>query len=118
MKIVWLNCRNPKEVSPPPTFVISVWLKFQIQFGRKLANSKWTYFVSSSASFTLLCMDKPPVDVFSSGNDKLWISANCNDYGKSTLFQTHSILDVDNPGYESDFMSRVHLEYDYYEKIM
>jgi len=26
--------------------------------------------------------------------------------------QTHSILDVDNPGYERDFMSTVHLEYD------
>jgi len=57
-------------------------------------------------------MDKPPVDVIISGNGKLGISANCKGYEKSVLFQTCSILEVDNPRYESDFMSRVHLEYE------
>jgi len=61
-------------------------------------------------------MDKPPV-VIVSGTGKLGISANCKGYGKSELFQTHFILDVDNPGYESDFMSRVHLEYNCYEEL-
>jgi len=31
-------------------------------------------------------MDKPPVDVIVSGIDKLGISANCKDYGKSALY--------------------------------
>ena len=57
-------------------------------------------------------MDKPPFDVIISGNSKLGISANCEGYGKSALFQTCSVLEVDNPCYESDFMSRVHFEYD------
>jgi hypothetical protein len=48
---------------------------------------------------------------------KLGIYANCKGYGKSALFQTHSILDVHNPGYESDFRSRVHLEYDCCEEL-
>ena len=51
------------------------------------------------------------------GVGKLGISANCKGYGKSALFQTHSILGVSNPGYESDFMSRVHLEYDCCEEL-
>ena len=62
-------------------------------------------------------MDKPPVDVIISGTGKLGISANCKGYGKSAVFQTHSILDVGNPGYESDFMSKVHLEYDCCEAL-
>ena len=76
----------------------------------KLANNEWIYFVPSSESVTILCMDTPPVDVIVSGIGKLGISANCKGYGKSALFLTNSILDVDNTGYESDFMSRVHLE--------
>jgi hypothetical protein len=56
-------------------------------------------------------MDKPPVDVIVSGIGKLGISANCKGFEKSALFQTHCILHVDNPGYESDFMSG-HMEYD------
>jgi hypothetical protein len=78
----------------------------------QLENNEWLHFVPSSESVTILCMDKPPVDVIVSGIGKLGVSANCKGYGKSALFQTQSILDVDNPGYESDFMSRVHLEYD------
>jgi hypothetical protein len=78
----------------------------------QLANNEWIYLIPSSESVTILCMDKPPVDVIVSGIGKLGISANCKGYGKAALFQTHSILDVDNPGYESNFMSRVHLEYD------
>jgi hypothetical protein len=56
--------------------------------------------------------DKPPVDVLVSGIGRLGISANHKGYGKSALFQTHSILDVGNPGFESDFMTRVHFEFD------
>ena len=70
-----------------------------------------------SGSVTILCTDKPPVDVLVSGIGKLGISANCKGYGKSALFQKHSILDVVNPGIESDFMTRVHLEYDCCEEL-
>jgi hypothetical protein len=56
-------------------------------------------------------MDTPPVDVIVSGIGKLRISANFKGFGKS-LFQTLSILNVDNPGYESDFISKENLEYD------
>ena len=52
------------------------------------------------------------VDVIVSGNGKLGINANCKGYGKVALFQTHSILDASSQGYESDFMSKVPLEYD------
>ena len=76
----------------------------------QLTNNEWNYFVPTSESFTILCTDKPPVDVIVSGVGELGISADCKGCGKSALFQTHSILDVSNPGYESDFMSRVHLE--------
>jgi hypothetical protein len=62
-------------------------------------------------------MDKPPVDTIISGIGKLGIRANCKGFGKSALFQTHSTLNVDNPGYESDFMSKVNLEYDCCEEL-
>jgi hypothetical protein len=55
--------------------------------------------------------------VIVSGVGKLGISADCEDYGKSALFQTHSILDLSNPGYESDFMPRLYLEYDCCEEL-
>ena len=48
-------------------------------------------------------MGKPLVDVIVSAIDKLQIYGNCKGFGKSALFQTHSILNVDNPGYGSDF---------------
>ena len=48
-------------------------------------------------------MGKPPVDVIVSAIDKLQICGTCKGFGKSALFQTHSILNVDNPGYGSDF---------------
>jgi len=86
----------------------SVWIQ--------LANNEWIYFVPSSESVTILCMEKPPVDLIVSGIDKSGISANFKGYGKSALFQTHSILDVYDRGYESDFMSRVYLEYNCCEK--
>ena len=57
-------------------------------------------------------MEEPPVDVIESGIGKLGINENCKGYGKSVLFQTHSILDASNQGYESDFMSKVNLEYE------
>jgi hypothetical protein len=83
----------------------------------QLANNEWIYFVPSSESITILCMDNPPVHLIVSGIGNLGISANCKDYGQSALFQTHSILDAHNPGYDSDFMSRVHLEYDCCEEL-
>jgi hypothetical protein len=70
-----------------------------------------------SESVTILCSDKPPVDELVSGIGKLGISNNCKGYGKSALFQTHSILDVGNSDFESDFMTRVHLEYDCCEEL-
>jgi len=43
----------------------------------QLAKNEWIYFVLSSESVTILCMDKPPFDVIVSGTDKLGISASC-----------------------------------------
>jgi hypothetical protein len=74
-------------------------------------------FIPSSECVTVLCANKPPVDGIMSGNGKLGIHANCKGYGKSALFQTHSILNVSKPGLESDFMSKVHLEYDCCEEL-
>jgi len=48
----------------------------------QLANNEWIYFVPSSESVTILCMDKPPAGVIVSGTGKLGISANCKGYGK------------------------------------
>jgi len=62
-------------------------------------------------------MENPPVDVIVWGIRKLGINTNCKCYGNSALFQTHSILDASNHGYESDFMSKVHLEYDCCEEL-
>ena len=62
-------------------------------------------------------MENHPVDVIVSGIGKIGINANYKVYGKSALFQTHSILDANNQGYESDFMSKVHLEYDCFEEL-
>jgi hypothetical protein len=62
-------------------------------------------------------MVKTPVDVLVLGIGELGISVNCKGYGKSALFQTHSILDVGNSGFESDFMTRVRLEYDCCEEL-
>jgi len=60
---------------------------------------------------------KPPVDIIVSGIGKLGINASYKGYGKSALFQTHSILDASIQGYESDFMSKLHLEYDCSEEL-
>jgi len=84
----------------------------------QLANNELIYFVPSSESITILCMEKPPVDIIVSGIGKLGINTNCKGYGKSALFQTHSILDASNQGYESDFVSKVHLEHDCCEELM
>jgi hypothetical protein len=83
----------------------------------QLTNNEWVYFVPTSDDIRILCMDKPPVDVIMSGIGKLGISAICKGLGKSALFQTHSTMNVDNPGYESDFMFRVNLEYNCCEEL-
>ena len=66
---------------------------------------QWIYFVANSERVTVRCADQPPVDVIVLGIGKLRLSANCKGYGKSVLLQTHSLLDVSNLEYESDFMS-------------
>jgi len=78
----------------------------------QLANNEWIYFVPKSEGITILCEDKSPIDIVVQGIGKLGIQANCKGFGKSALFQTHSILNMDTAGYESDFLSRVNLEYD------
>ena len=83
----------------------------------QLTNNECIYFVPLSESVTILCTDRPPVDVLVLGIGKLGISTNCKGYGKSAIFQTHSILDVGNPGLESDFIARVHLEYGCCEEL-
>jgi hypothetical protein len=52
------------------------------------------------------------VNITVSGIGKLGINADCKGFGKPALFQTHSILNVGSTGYDSDFLSTVHLEYD------
>jgi hypothetical protein len=78
----------------------------------QLENNEWIYFVPASESITILCAEKPPIDIIVTGIGKLGIKENCKGFGRSAHFQTHSILNVDNPGYESDFLSTVNLEYD------
>jgi hypothetical protein len=78
----------------------------------QLANNEWIYFVPKSEAITILCGSRPPVDVTVSGIGKLGIDAQCKGFGKSAIFQTHSIVNADTKGYESDFLSRVNLEYD------
>jgi hypothetical protein len=78
----------------------------------QLANNEWIYFVPKSEGITILCGDRPPINIAVSGIGKLGINANCKGFGKSALFQTHSILNPDTAGYESDFLSKVNLEYD------
>jgi len=69
----------------------------------QLTNNKWINFVPPNKSITVRCVGKPSVDVIVSAIDKLQICGNCKGFGKSALLQTRSILNVDNPGYISDF---------------
>jgi hypothetical protein len=78
----------------------------------QLSSNAWVYFVPRSETVTILCGERPPVDVVITGIGKLLIEANCKGYGKSALFQTHSVSNLDTPGYESDFLSTVQWEYD------
>ena len=48
----------------------------------------------------ILCGDRSPIDIVVSGVGKLGINANCKGFGKSALFQTHSILNLGAAGYE------------------
>jgi len=95
---------QPRGSSPPPSCDKRV-VESSNSVWSQLENNEWIYFVPKSESITIVCMDKPPVDVIVSGIGKIGISANCKGFGKSALFQTQSILHVENPGYESDFMS-------------
>jgi hypothetical protein len=78
----------------------------------QLENNEWISFVPTSESITILCEDKAPIDVLVPGIGKLGIHENCKGFGRSAHFQTHAILNLDTPGYGSDFMSKVNLEYD------
>jgi hypothetical protein len=100
---------QPRANVPPPScdkrvveILNSVWTQ--------LANNEWIYFIPTSESVTILC-------TLVAGVGKLGIITDCNEYGKSALFQTHSILEMSNPGYESDFMSGIHLEYNCCEEM-
>ena len=83
----------------------------------QLTNNEWIYFVPTSESVTILCTERPPVDVVVSGIGKLGLSASCKGFGKSALFQTHTILNAENQGYESDFIAKVNLEYNCCEEL-
>ena len=69
----------------------------------QLENNEWIYFVPTSETITILCSGKPPMDIFISGIGKLGIRKDCKGFGRSAHFQTHSVLNVDNPGFKSDF---------------
>jgi hypothetical protein len=69
----------------------------------QLTNNIWINFVPSSKSITVRCVGKLPLDVIVSAIGKLQMCGNCKGFSKLALFQTHSILNVDNPGYGSDF---------------
>jgi hypothetical protein len=83
----------------------------------QLENNEWIYFVPTSESITILCSDKAPIDILVSGIGKLGIHENCKGFGRSAHFQTHAILNLDNPGYDSDFLSKVNLNYDCCEEL-
>jgi hypothetical protein len=83
----------------------------------QLDNNEWIYFVPNSESITVLCVDKHPVDVIVSGIGNLAIGADCKGFGKSALFQPHSITNMATEGFRSDFLSKVHLEYDCCEEL-
>jgi hypothetical protein len=86
MRIVWLSCCNLEEVFPPSCHKRVVEISNSVW--TQLTNNEWIYFVPTSESITILCTDKPPVDVIVSGVGKLGISTDCKGYGKSGLFQT------------------------------
>ena len=83
----------------------------------QLESNEWIYFVPTSETITILCAEKPPLDILVFGIGKLGIREDCKGFGKSAHFQTHSVLNVNNPGLESDFLSKVELYYDCCEEL-
>jgi hypothetical protein len=83
----------------------------------QLENNEWIYIVPTSETITILCSGKPPMDIIVSGIGKLGLREDCKGFGGSTHFQTHSILNVNSRGYESDFLSIVELHYDCCEDL-
>jgi hypothetical protein len=57
------------------------------------------------------------MDIIVTGIGKLGLREDCKGFGRSAHFQTHSILNVNNPGLESDFLSKVDLHYDCCEDL-
>jgi hypothetical protein len=83
----------------------------------QLDSNAWIYFVPRSERITILCRGKPPVGITISGIRRLGLSPECKGFGKSVLFQTHSVLNLGVEGYESDFLSKVLLDYDCFEAL-
>jgi hypothetical protein len=50
-----------------------------------LANNEWIHFVPKREGITILCGDRPPIDIVVSGIGKLGINANCKGFGKSAV---------------------------------
>jgi hypothetical protein len=76
-----------------------------------------SHYFSTTLRFTILCGDNLPVDITVSVIGKLGINADWKGFRKSALFQTHSILNVGSTGYDSHFLSKLHLEYDCCESL-
>jgi hypothetical protein len=70
------------------------------------------YFILTSESIAIHCTDRASVDVALTGVDKLGINANCRDYSKSALLQTHSVITVNSSIQAKDLMSRLNFEYE------
>lgn len=96
---------QPRGSVPPSCDKCVVEISYSVE--TPLRNNEWIYFVPTSESITILCMTNPLVDVIVSGIGKLGLSAICKGFGKASLFHTYSILNVDNPGCESNFMSNM-----------
>jgi len=84
------------RVSVPP--ICDRIIELSTSVWTQLANNELIYFVSKSEGITILCKDRPPIDIAVQGVGKLGIHASCKGSGKFALFQTHSILDMDTAG--------------------
>jgi hypothetical protein len=83
----------------------------------QLKNNEWIYVVPVSEMITILCSEKPPIDVTVSGIGKLSLQEGCKGFGRSAHFRNRPVLNVNSQGYESDFLSMVDLRYDCCEDL-
>jgi hypothetical protein len=70
----------------------------------QLENNKWIHFVPTSETITILCSERHPMDINVTEIGNLGLREDCKGFGRSAHFQTHSILNVNSPGLESDFV--------------